>query len=137
MQYLDSIALLENIFLGIFTLEMLIKIGAIGVVEYVQDSNNLFDGFIVVVGLIGVIVGSDSPLAILRLFRMFKLGRTVKALKNNKDVQALLDATMGITALWALESAPACLCCCLLYSAFVCMHRCVCVDGIFCVWQCD
>ena len=61
-----------------------------------KDPASLFDGFIVVIGVIGLVAQSDSPLTILRLLRIFRLGRTVKALQQNKDVQALLDATIGV-----------------------------------------
>ena len=46
-------------------------------------------------GVVGLVMDSDSPLAVLRLLRMFRLGRTMKALRENKDVQALLEATIG------------------------------------------
>ncbi|CAM9577398.1 unnamed protein product, partial [Choristocarpus tenellus] len=73
-----------------FMLEMLLKLVALGVREYAQDNFNLFDGFIVVVGLVETIIsppailtgdtgavsgGGISALRSFRLFRVFKLAR--------------------------------------------------------------
>lgn len=96
--YEDVLEGLETTFLMLFVVEMLIKIAVLGLANYIKDAACLFDGTIVVIGLLGLILQSESPLAVLRLFRISRIGRTAKALKENEDIQALLDATIGMRA---------------------------------------
>ena len=73
---------LDTLILGIFTLEVLIKITAEGKnpKKYFQNAWNLFDFFIVVACLIGPILPIDSSfLPVLRLIRILRVLRLITA----------------------------------------------------------
>ena len=74
---------LDTLVLGIFTLEVLIKIAAEGKnpKRYFQNTWNLFDFFIVVACLVGPILPIDSSfLPVLRLIRILRVLRLVTAI---------------------------------------------------------
>jgi hypothetical protein len=73
-----------------FFLEMVIKILGLGVTHYVRDKVNIFDAIIVLVTVAenitdlvleskGVSTGSISGFRAIRLFRFFKVARTMKS----------------------------------------------------------
>lgn len=73
-----------NIFItAIFTIEMIIKLIGLGIKLYVSDGFNIFDGIMVIISLMEILIfpegGSNySGLLVLRafrLFRVFKLAR--------------------------------------------------------------
>lgn len=76
---------LNQIFSWVFTAEMIIKLIGLGAKEYVRDTFNLFDAFIVITSLVDNIMlytidsqaGGGSILALrsVRLLRIFKLAR--------------------------------------------------------------
>ena len=76
---------LDTLILGIFTLEVLIKITAEGKnpKKYFQNAWNLFDFFIVVACLIGPILPIDSSfLPVLRLIRILRVLRLITAVQK-------------------------------------------------------
>ena len=78
--------LLNQVLSWIFLLEMIVKIVGFGFKEYVRDSFNLFDAFIVILSLLDNILfyavgnsvtgGSFIVLRSVRLLRIFKLARS-------------------------------------------------------------
>ena len=96
-----------NIVLTIyFAAEMLIKVTGLGIVRYVADRINIFDGSIVICSLIEVIFsnttgsiagGSLSVLRTFRLLRVFKLARSWKEL--NKIVKTIFKSVASIAYL--------------------------------------
>jgi hypothetical protein len=78
-----------NIFLNVgFAIEMIMKVIALGFRGYVADLMNIFDGFIVIMGILEMSLsgqGNVKGLLVLRAFRMlriFKLARKWKTLKT-------------------------------------------------------
>jgi hypothetical protein len=68
---------------AVFLLEMLVKLVAYGVLGYVQDKMNLFDGIVVGVSMLEIALsnkGSFSSLRTLRVLRIFKLVRSWRSL---------------------------------------------------------
>ncbi|CAM9574083.1 unnamed protein product, partial [Ectocarpus sp. 8 AP-2014] len=91
-----------------FMLEMALKVAALGPREYAKDNFNLFDGFIVISGLLELILsppdiltgetgntsgGALSALRSFRLFRVFKLAREWHSMREllNTLGKTLLD----------------------------------------------
>ncbi|CAN0277135.1 unnamed protein product [Pylaiella littoralis] len=91
-----------------FMLEMALKVAALGLREYAKDNFNLFDGFIVISGLLELILsppdiltgetgntsgGALSALRSFRLFRVFKLARSWNSMREllNTLGKTLLD----------------------------------------------
>jgi hypothetical protein len=93
----------NNIFLGIFTFEMVIKLLGLGLCQYLADSWNVFDGGVVLVSWITKYVGNVGSFAsIARIFRLFRLIRVFKKAKSIRTlIQTFLASlpSMGYIAL--------------------------------------
>ena len=77
-------------FTGVFLLEMLIKLVALGFYGYIKDGSNLFDGLIVVISVVELTENNEtsgiSVLRTFRLLRILKLFRFVPILKRQIEV---------------------------------------------------
>jgi hypothetical protein len=98
-----TLDILTIFFTAAFTLEMLLKWVALGVVffdgAYFRDSWNCLDGFIVFVSLLGyAIVGVD--VSFLRVFRTLRALRPLRVINRNRGlkmvVRTLLESVKGI-----------------------------------------
>lgn len=75
----------------IFILEMFIKVGALGISEYMKDQFNIFDGCIVIVSIVDLLLAAGnvsfgggavfSALRCFRVFRIFKLAKSWTSLQ--------------------------------------------------------
>ena len=67
------------IFFTIFTLEVIIKVFGLGLIEFYKDKFNLFDAFVVLLSVLEIILASGSKtyssLRAFRLVRIFKIFR--------------------------------------------------------------
>lgn len=54
--YAHTLTISNYIFTGLFTLEMMLKLFALGFFEYVADSFNIFDGVVVIMSLVEIIL---------------------------------------------------------------------------------
>eukprot|EP00927_Polykrikos_kofoidii_P054656 TRINITY_DN49043_c0_g1_i1.p1 TRINITY_DN49043_c0_g1~~TRINITY_DN49043_c0_g1_i1.p1 ORF type:complete len:1629 (-),score=309.38 TRINITY_DN49043_c0_g1_i1:117-4424(-) len=85
-----SLELFNAIFTGIFVVEMLIKVIALGPKSYCQDSFNLFDAVVVTLSVIEIAIQqvsnerafSATVLRTFRLLRVFKLARRMKSFRK-------------------------------------------------------
>lgn len=81
----DDLNIVLNV---IFLAEMILKLIALGCKGYLSDKMNIFDGFVVLIGMIEIILSGQgvlNGLLVLRAFRMlriFKLSRKWKNLRN-------------------------------------------------------
>ncbi len=85
------------VFTIIFAFEMVIKLIAFGVIGYVRDAFNLFDGILVVVSLVGMIYemvssGSISGTNVLTVFRSIRVLRIFKLASRSQNLLILLEA---------------------------------------------
>ena len=86
------------IFVIIFTLEMIIKLYLLGFKQYISNSWNIFDVFVVIVSWIDVIfVGTGFGLSALKIFRIFRVFRVLKLVKFFPDVQHTIQAILQIS----------------------------------------
>lgn len=74
----QAIDILEIIFLGIFVVEMIIMIIAKSPIGYIRDPITCFDGFVVLISVIELIInktsdGGGGGLSALRTFRLFRV----------------------------------------------------------------
>jgi hypothetical protein len=79
-------SILEILFLAIFSAEMIIVIIAMGPKGYVKSFKDAFDGFVVVISLVEMLLpilmgdgGGNSALSALRTFRLFRLMNKIAA----------------------------------------------------------
>lgn len=90
--------ILDYIFLGLYTLEMILKIIGLGFIlnkgSYLRDSWNILDFVIVLSGYLPLVVSSGSVnLAVLRSFRVLRPLRTISGIEGLRVlVSALLSA---------------------------------------------
>ena len=98
-----------NVYLTIaFACEMLLKLGADGIEEYVSDAFNRFDGLVVIVSVADLIVSYlhiDLGLnaSVLRAFRLLRVFRLVRSWKNLRMVlQAMMNAVGKLFDLFIL-----------------------------------
>lgn len=77
----------------IFIAEMGLKLAGLGVKEYCTDNYNLFDGVIVVVSLIEMVVNAANPdsknnsgLSALRSFRFFRIMKLARSWRSLREL---------------------------------------------------
>jgi hypothetical protein len=94
----DFFSFLDYIFLGLYTLEMMLKILGLGFIlpkgSYLRDSWNILDFVIVISGYLPLIISSESMnLNVLRSFRVLRPLRTISGIEGLRIlVSALLSA---------------------------------------------
>lgn len=93
----ETIKLIQNIILGIFTIEILIRfIAADSVLSFFKDGWNLFDLSLVVIGYIPTtIVSNGATLMALRVLRVFRILRLLRAAKEVKLIVSVLIKSMS------------------------------------------
>ena len=89
---------LENLFLGIFFVEVVLKMYALSMKGYWSDPWNRFDFLLVAISMVdmlaGVVIGSKTGIKIiqvLRVLRVFRLVRLVKLLRQFKELYLLVN----------------------------------------------
>ena len=62
--YSRTLTVSNYVFTGLFTLEMVLKLFALGFFEYVADSFNMFDGAVVILSIVEIILDVSLLLCI-------------------------------------------------------------------------
>ncbi|XP_075882176.1 calcium channel, voltage-dependent, L type, alpha 1F subunit [Nelusetta ayraudi] len=91
----DVMDLLNMVFTGLFTFEMLLKLLALRPRHYFIDAWNSFDALIVVGSVVDIVVtefssGEDSSRVSITFFRLFRVMRLVKLLSKGEGIRTLL-----------------------------------------------
>ena len=60
--YAETLTISNYVFTGLFTMEMLLKLFALGFLEYAADSFNLFDGLVVILSIVEIILDVSAIL---------------------------------------------------------------------------
>ena len=95
-EFTNIVDAINFLFSLVFTIEMILKLLALGLLEYLQDTANVFDGIIVILSFVEVIAappvvfggkegeggGAITALRSFRLFRIFKLMSKWKSMKQ-------------------------------------------------------
>ncbi|XP_034447512.1 calcium channel, voltage-dependent, L type, alpha 1F subunit [Hippoglossus hippoglossus] len=87
--------ILNMVFTGLFTAEMLLKLLALRLRHYFIDAWNSFDALIVVGSVVDIVVtefssGEDSSRVSITFFRLFRVMRLVKLLSKGEGIRTLL-----------------------------------------------
>uniref|UniRef100_A0A3Q2C932 Voltage-dependent L-type calcium channel subunit alpha n=1 Tax=Cyprinodon variegatus TaxID=28743 RepID=A0A3Q2C932_CYPVA len=87
--------ILNMVFTGLFTAEMLLKLLALRLRHYFVDAWNSFDALIVVGSVVDIVVtefssGEDSSRVSITFFRLFRVMRLVKLLNKGEGIRTLL-----------------------------------------------
>ena len=91
----NILATLNYLFCGIFFMEMVLKLIAFGLVGYLADGFNVFDGFIVIVSSIELFIGGGSGLVVLRTFRLVRVFKLARFLPTLQQQIAVMIATLS------------------------------------------
>jgi len=95
-EYNDNLAIANLIFVIIFTMEMLLKLFALGLRGYLSVPFNIFDGVIVIISIIEAIIVKTNPEALqgggTSALRAFRLLRVLKLAKSWKRLNKILTA---------------------------------------------
>ncbi|XP_043991293.1 calcium channel, voltage-dependent, L type, alpha 1F subunit [Gambusia affinis] len=91
----DVMDILNMVFTGLFTIEMLLKLLALRLRHYFVDAWNSFDALIVVGSVVDIVVtefssGEDSSRVSITFFRLFRVMRLVKLLNKGEGIRTLL-----------------------------------------------
>ena len=88
----------------IFLVEMIMKLIALGFVEYSKDGFNNFDAFIVVMSYVELFMpGENSSLSVLRAFRLLRIFKIIKSWDNLRNLLiTVLQSLTSITNLGVL-----------------------------------
>ena len=104
----SRVELLESLnknFTYIFTVEMLFKIYALGLSGYVRDGYNLFDGILVNLSLIDIllelIMGASTGASVLSVFRTLRLLRVFKLATKSKGLLILLTVRIFLFLIYS------------------------------------
>ena len=84
----QALETINYVFIGVFTVEMGVKIIGLGPRLYVSDRFNVFDAVIVVLSYIELAFASSSSLSALRTFR---LGRVFKMAKSWDSLRQVIE----------------------------------------------
>lgn len=86
----------NNTFTALFTVELVLKVLALGPAGYVRDTFNVFDAIIVIISLVELAVASSAGngLSAFRVFRLLRIGRLLKLLRSFKGLRRLLNTVL-------------------------------------------
>jgi len=88
------------VFTTAFTVEMVLKLAAMGPIVYFSEAFNYVDAVVVIGSLVEILAGGAVSLSILRTVRMVRVVRGTKLVKSSKTLRKLLYTIIeGIKAL--------------------------------------
>lgn len=91
----DVLNISNYIFTFIFTIEMILKLIGLGIVGYLSDQWNIFDGIIVIVSLIDIFMpSSNSSFTALRTFRLLRVFKLLKFLHGLRELLETVLSTL-------------------------------------------
>ncbi|KAM3181554.1 hypothetical protein ACTXT7_014137 [Hymenolepis weldensis] len=91
--YADALDYLNMIFTGVFTVEFILKLTALGFKNYFNDLFNVFDFIIVVGSFVDIVlshIAENSKFFSINFFRLFRVMRLVKLLSRGEGIRTLL-----------------------------------------------
>mmetsp|Transcript_34799 Transcript_34799/g.53437 ORF Transcript_34799/g.53437 Transcript_34799/m.53437 type:complete len:298 (+) Transcript_34799:1634-2527(+) len=100
----DSSEVANFIFTIVFALEMVLKLIGLGIIKYLSDGFNIFDGIIVIISMVELTVGSESSgLSVLRAFRLLRVFKIIKSWTSLRILlSTVLESLSAITNLGVL-----------------------------------
>lgn len=78
----------------VFTLEMLVKQVALGLVRYLKDWFNVYDAVIVLSSLVEIILDGTGSVSVLRTLRIFRIARSFKLIKQGSSLRFVLETAL-------------------------------------------
>ncbi|KAG7460011.1 hypothetical protein MATL_G00216650 [Megalops atlanticus] len=98
----DILEISNIVFTSMFALEMMLKLLAFGLLGYIKNPYNIFDGIIVVISVWEIIGQSDGGLSVLRTFRLLRVLKLVRFLPALRRQLVVLMKTMDNVATFCM-----------------------------------
>lgn len=91
----DSLATGNNIFTWIFIFEMVIKLFGMGWRDYSRDAFNVFDGVVVAISIVEMIVDTGGAFTAFRIVRIFRIIKLVRYLSSMQMIISVVSRSMS------------------------------------------
>ncbi|KAI1884599.1 hypothetical protein AGOR_G00228040 [Albula goreensis] len=98
----DILEISNIVFTSMFALEMMLKLLAFGLLGYIRNPYNIFDGIIVVISVWEIIGQADGGLSVLRTFRLLRVLKLVRFLPALRRQLVVLMKTMDNVATFCM-----------------------------------
>ncbi|KAI6079391.1 Voltage-dependent T-type calcium channel subunit alpha-1I isoform X2 [Aix galericulata] len=100
---LTNILEISNVvFTSMFALEMILKLAAFGLFDYLRNPYNIFDSIIVIISIWEIIGQSDGGLSVLRTFRLLRVLKLVRFMPALRRQLVVLMKTMDNVATFCM-----------------------------------
>ncbi|XP_054552812.1 voltage-dependent T-type calcium channel subunit alpha-1I [Talpa occidentalis] len=90
------------VFTSMFALEMLLKLAAFGLVDYLRNPYNIFDSIIVIISIWEIVGQADGGLSVLRTFRLLRVLKLVRFMPALRRQLVVLMKTMDNVATFCM-----------------------------------
>ncbi|XP_053109024.1 voltage-dependent T-type calcium channel subunit alpha-1I isoform X4 [Hemicordylus capensis] len=90
------------VFTSMFALEMILKLAAFGLFDYLRNPYNIFDSIIVIISIWEIIGQADGGLSILRTFRLLRVLKLVRFMPALRRQLVVLMKTMDNVATFCM-----------------------------------
>ncbi|XP_063252022.1 voltage-dependent T-type calcium channel subunit alpha-1I isoform X2 [Prinia subflava] len=100
---LTNILEISNVvFTSMFALEMILKLAAFGLFDYLRNAYNIFDSIIVIISIWEIIGQADGGLSVLRTFRLLRVLKLVRFMPALRRQLVVLMKTMDNVATFCM-----------------------------------
>uniref|UniRef100_A0A803T1I8 Voltage-dependent T-type calcium channel subunit alpha n=1 Tax=Anolis carolinensis TaxID=28377 RepID=A0A803T1I8_ANOCA len=90
------------VFTSMFALEMILKLAAFGLFDYLRNPYNIFDSIIVIISIWEIIGQADGGLSVLRTFRLLRVLKLVRFMPALRRQLVVLMKTMDNVATFCM-----------------------------------
>ncbi|KAJ8791710.1 hypothetical protein J1605_020432 [Eschrichtius robustus] len=90
------------VFTSMFALEMLLKLAAFGLFDYLRSPYNIFDSIIVIISIWEIVGQADGGLSVLRTFRLLRVLKLVRFMPALRRQLVVLMKTMDNVATFCM-----------------------------------
>ncbi|XP_077025003.1 voltage-dependent T-type calcium channel subunit alpha-1I [Tamandua tetradactyla] len=90
------------VFTSMFALEMILKLAAFGLFDYLHNPYNIFDSIIVIISIWEIVGQADGGLSVLRTFRLLRVLKLVRFLPALRRQLVVLVKTMDNVATFCM-----------------------------------
>ncbi|KAG1938066.1 voltage-dependent T-type calcium channel subunit alpha-1H [Pimephales promelas] len=98
----DVLEISNIVFTSLFALEMLLKLSACGLFDYISNPYNIFDGIIVIISVCEIVGQGDGGFSVLRTFRLLRVLKLVRFLPALRRQLVVLMKTMDNVATFCM-----------------------------------
>eukprot|EP00062_Callorhinchus_milii_P024831 gi/632985161/ref/XP_007909522.1/ PREDICTED: voltage-dependent T-type calcium channel subunit alpha-1H-like [Callorhinchus milii] len=98
----NALEISNIVFTSMFAMEMILKLLAFGLFDYIKNPYNIFDGIIVIISVWEIIGQNDGGLSVLRTFRLLRVLKLVRFLPALRRQLVVLMKTMDNVATFCM-----------------------------------